>query len=321
MAREIVTGFPSGYTLYAIIRNLTGQVWYPAGQAFETWGQGSRTAADYDIPLTYYSGGLYMGDFDANIPDGSYYVATYVQAGASPADSDSPTSAPARRYWYEGTLYQDDTISSDTISAESEEEETETGEGTVTSVSIETRVRQITGRSNTTLLTSNTIATYTYEAAREISKRLLCLKSTASGTLSADGNTITAPSDMVDSEAAIDELYLDSTLLDPITFDEWRDGHRDGYAYVNGTIYVNPTSNNNRSYTLYYSKYHPTTVSTLSLNDDLKMAVVYLVCHKIYDDYEYEDKANRMMQKFEFELAKHASASMAVVKIRQFARE
>lgn len=200
--------------------------------------------------------------------------------------------------------------------------------GTVLSVSshatlvdsdIRTRVRQITKRDNTDDLTNTEIDEYTLEACREISKRTLCLKESITGTLAADGNTITAPTDMIPSHAAIDALYLDSTLLDPITFDEWRVGKLSGYAYRNDTIYINPAANTSCSYTLYYSKYHPSSVDFISLNDDFKMAIVFFVCKKIYDDYEQPDKALENEQKYENELIKHdIPEELPVVTIRQF---
>jgi len=89
MSNEIHINYSSGSTLYAVIRNGTGQVWYPGGQVFETWGTGGRTANDYDISLTDKGGSRYVGDFDGNIPLGRYSVQVFLQAGANPADSDN----------------------------------------------------------------------------------------------------------------------------------------------------------------------------------------------------------------------------------------
>ncbi|MGD2093792.1 MAG: hypothetical protein PVH77_02170 [Phycisphaerales bacterium] len=89
MANEIHIDYTSGNTLYAVVRNSAGEVWYPVGQVFESWGTGGRTADDYDISLTDKSGSRYVGDFDVNIPAGEYSVQVFLQAGAGPADGDS----------------------------------------------------------------------------------------------------------------------------------------------------------------------------------------------------------------------------------------
>jgi hypothetical protein len=89
MANEIQADYTSGSTLYAVIRNRAGQVWCAAQQALESWGAGGHTVDDYDIPLTDRNGGRYVGDFDVDVPAGSYCVQVFLQAGASPADTDT----------------------------------------------------------------------------------------------------------------------------------------------------------------------------------------------------------------------------------------
>ena len=89
MANEIHVNYASGNTLYAVVRNGAGNVWYIAGQVFEVWGTGGRTADDYDISLTDKSGDLYVGSFDTNIQVGRYSVQVFLQAGANPANSDT----------------------------------------------------------------------------------------------------------------------------------------------------------------------------------------------------------------------------------------
>jgi hypothetical protein len=88
MANEIHLDYPSGNSVYAVIRNSTGQVWYPAGSAFEDWGTNGHNADSYDIAMTDKSGARYVGDFDANIPAGRYTIQMFLQAGSNPADSD-----------------------------------------------------------------------------------------------------------------------------------------------------------------------------------------------------------------------------------------
>ena len=89
MAFEIQADHASGDVLYATIRNRSGQVWYPAGQVFEDWDAGGRTADDYSIALTDKGASRYIGDFDGGIPAGSYSIQVFQQAGANPADTDT----------------------------------------------------------------------------------------------------------------------------------------------------------------------------------------------------------------------------------------
>ncbi len=89
MPNEIQADYVSGNTLYSIVRNSAGQVWYVAGQVFEDWGTDSRDADDYDISLTDKDGCRYVGDFDSNISSGRYSIQIFLQAGANPADGDT----------------------------------------------------------------------------------------------------------------------------------------------------------------------------------------------------------------------------------------
>ncbi len=89
MANEIHVDYTSGSTLYAVVRNGAGEVWYVGGQVFESWGTGGRAANDYDISLTDKGGNRYVGNFDANIAAGRYSVQVFLQAGANPADGDN----------------------------------------------------------------------------------------------------------------------------------------------------------------------------------------------------------------------------------------
>lgn len=88
MANEIHTDYESGNTLYAVIRNNAGQVWYPAGQTFENWGDNGHNADDYDIAMTDKGGNRYVAGFDSNISAGRYTVQAFLQACDNPADSD-----------------------------------------------------------------------------------------------------------------------------------------------------------------------------------------------------------------------------------------
>lgn len=89
MAYEIQADYESGNTLYAVIRNKAGQVWYVAGKSFESWGANGHAAGDYDMVLVDKGGSKYVGSFDGNVPAGVYSVQVFLQAGANPADGDS----------------------------------------------------------------------------------------------------------------------------------------------------------------------------------------------------------------------------------------
>jgi hypothetical protein len=89
MAYEIRADYASGSVLYAIIRSPGGQVWRPAGQAFEEWGAGGHAIGDYAIPLTDRSGSRYVGNFDSEIPGGCYCIQVFRRAGENPADTDA----------------------------------------------------------------------------------------------------------------------------------------------------------------------------------------------------------------------------------------
>jgi len=89
MANEIQVSYASGSTLYAVIRNRAGEVWQVAGQAFEQWGAVGHDANDYALALMDKGGSRYVGNFDESVPAGSYFIQWFVQAGASPADTDT----------------------------------------------------------------------------------------------------------------------------------------------------------------------------------------------------------------------------------------
>jgi len=183
---------------------------------------------------------------------------------------------------------------------------------------VRTRVRKITRRDNVTELSNDDLDAMILEACREISKRCLCLKNDTTGTLSGDGISITAPSDMVKSDSAIDELYLDTSLMGRITFAEWRAGKINGIAYYKGEIYITPTSDNDRSYTLYYSTIHGALSTNLEFDDDLKMAVVWLTAKKVYDNYFADSNVPSQKAELEYEreIYQNAPAEVVVSRMR-----
>lgn len=97
---EIRAYYASGSTLYAVLRNATGQAFDTVGNAFEAW----NVMTDYDIVLTDCNGGMYTGTFDADTPAGLYTIMVYKQMGANPADSDPPIQFE-EGYWT-GTVWK-----------------------------------------------------------------------------------------------------------------------------------------------------------------------------------------------------------------------
>ena len=71
--------------VYAMIREADGDVWHVSGEAFESYGTSSRTAADYKIDMTNMSGKLYVGNWPTAMANGTYYVQYYIQANAADA--------------------------------------------------------------------------------------------------------------------------------------------------------------------------------------------------------------------------------------------
>ena len=190
----------------------------------------------------------------------------------------------------------------------------------ITVEEVRSNVRQKTRRDNETEFTNTQLDAMILESCREISKRLLCLKTDTTGTLSGDGTSITPPADMVTSDSAIIELYLDSTLMDRITFSEWRAGYIRGVCYHDGTIYITPVSDNDRSYTLYYAAFHGALSTNLEFEDDLKMAVVWLTCKKVFDDYlaDASDiaRSQKAEREYERELSINAPVEPTVCRMR-----
>jgi len=107
-ANEIRAFDPGATTCYTVVREIDGDVWYVAGNVFEVWGTGARTAADYDIALTDKTGGFFVGTMDTDIGAGYYYLVTHQQAAASPADTD-PAVFQEYGYW-SGTVWQPNTL-------------------------------------------------------------------------------------------------------------------------------------------------------------------------------------------------------------------
>ena len=115
MSNELQTSYQPGSTIYSTIHNEAGLVWATAGQVFEAWGTAGRTAADYDISLTDKSGGQYVGNFDANIATGVYFIFYHLQTGGAPVDADPNLSgAPDRVRWSGSRIVYNDSVTFET---------------------------------------------------------------------------------------------------------------------------------------------------------------------------------------------------------------
>lgn len=128
MANEIHHDHTTGSTLYFCAFQPDGNVFLTGGASDEVWGTGGRDADDYDETMTEDGdGGHFVGSFDNSIAAGVYQVAVYLQAGGSPADTDTAL-ARGEIYW-DGSaeiniLTLDTSINDDVIGADGDTLET-----------------------------------------------------------------------------------------------------------------------------------------------------------------------------------------------------
>jgi hypothetical protein len=94
MANEVTISYPSGQTLYYIIRRADGHAWDTTGDAFEDW----NVMTDYDISMTDETGSFYQANFDTDVSAGVYTVQIFLQTGGGPVDAD-PLLASRLIYW------------------------------------------------------------------------------------------------------------------------------------------------------------------------------------------------------------------------------
>jgi len=108
MANELRTSYQGdSNTIYAIIRRQSDSYVYN-GTTFATWADGS--IATYDIPLTARGGDLYSADFPAGIAAENYTISYYLQAGGTPAITDTLITSESKR-WNGDTLGSTSTVS------------------------------------------------------------------------------------------------------------------------------------------------------------------------------------------------------------------
>jgi hypothetical protein len=179
----------------------------------------------------------------------------------------------------------------------------------IIAANIYARVVQITQR-DTAKFTQEYFNILLLEACNEIALRTGFLRDTDTGTIDSD-NQSPAPTDML-SDLSVETFYLGTDVLDPISFEEWRQNVRRGYCVYNGIIYVEPTRGNTKDYTIYYDRTHGAIDVNLEFPDIYQPAIVQLSASKTYGDYEIEDKEEYRRQKFEGELAKLPSPTVNI---------
>ena len=120
MANEIRVPYPGVVALnaiYVMVRNLSNEVWYPTGGAFEAYGTSGRTAADYAIICTDRSGGLYTADFPEDIAVGTYTSMSYLRTGATPADVPTDSTIGAAQMDWTGSAPAAEAVSETTATS------------------------------------------------------------------------------------------------------------------------------------------------------------------------------------------------------------
>lgn len=163
-------------------------------------------------------------------------------------------------------------------------------------------VNGITGRNETT----TTFDPWLLEVLIEIAARTRYLKTSGTGTTTADQNYIDVPSDMAGS--GIDGLVVaisssHNTIYHPISWDDFLSDKKDGYCVMGDKIYIHPTPGA-YSYTLYYSQLHPSSLATILFPDVFLPAVRHRCAAKVYEHYEITDQEAAQLAKFEREMQK-----------------
>jgi hypothetical protein len=149
------------------------------------------------------------------------------------------------------------------------------------------------------------------EACNEIALRTGYLRTVASGDIDSDTGQAAAPTDML-SDSSVETFKLNTRTLDPMSYEEWEQDVRRGYAVYNGTIYVRPTRNADKSYVMHYNRTHGAIGVTLEFPDIYQPAIVQLSASKVYGDKELQDKEDYRRRKFEDELAKLPNVNVGI---------
>lgn len=106
MSGELQAQATTGETLYAILLNASGQVWYTVTPAFENINAAHWTS--YSLTMSEAAGtGIYIGNLPAGVTaSGVYSALVYKQTGRSaPTLSTAAASKNVFRFYYDGTNY------------------------------------------------------------------------------------------------------------------------------------------------------------------------------------------------------------------------
>lgn len=178
----------------------------------------------------------------------------------------------------------------------------------ITKADILLRVNAITERSLTD------IDDELLEVLLDISGRDSFLTSSVSGTF-ITGNTIAIPTDM----AILDEIVVNSTRLEKITFAEYLD-QTSGYAQKGNLIYIYPTPATGVTYTVYYGKTHSEDVETIEFGTRFRKAIIEGVVAAIYNALDNYDKAREHTVLYENEISKLMGSDFEVSQPAQIRR-
>jgi hypothetical protein len=164
----------------------------------------------------------------------------------------------------------------------------------ITKANILIRVNKICKRNETN------IDDILLEVLQKISKRTLSLKDEATSVTVAGQNYINKPSDMVGN--TIEGLVVDGQRIDPISFQQFINSSACGYCVWNDKIYTYPAFSTAKAYTLYYSKLHPSDLSTILFPDEYEEVIRRLTAALLYEKYELYDGMTAQLTLYENEI-------------------
>ena len=88
MATKVRFNWATSANVFAVFRNDSGQVYYISGDVMETWGTSSRTANDYDVQATSYTGAYHIMTIPSTLDAGRYVMQIFEGATETPVDGD-----------------------------------------------------------------------------------------------------------------------------------------------------------------------------------------------------------------------------------------
>jgi hypothetical protein len=131
----------------------------------------------------------------------------------------------------------------------------------------------------------------------DISKQHGFLKTSTSGTMSSDHV------DMPTGFSFADTVTVDGEPFDPITFAEYTNDVRSGYAIRGNQIFFTEDALG-KAYEICYAYIHPRTVSAIEFDDKVLDAVVSFVTARVYRRAKQHDDASTWFSYYDIEIAK-----------------